>query len=151
MWGCETGSFGWNRSDRGRRHGGGRAKTYREQNRRRSISRLEWLEERALLTVLTGSGGQGGTTQHAPLDPGLNLVRAQWQNYTIPDEFQVQYQGQRIIGDVGLQSGGHQGTKVVTAHSSSDQLTVKVTAPLQGTAWDFTVEVLPFELNENGF
>lgn len=118
---------------------------------------LERLEERALWAVISGDGGQGGTTQSIALNPDLNLVRFQWQNYSIPDEFQILYQGKRIAGDVGLQSGGHQGQKVIMAQSSviaasssADALTVKVTAPLAGTAWTFTVEVLPFELNVDG-
>ncbi len=121
-------------------------------SRRHRPTRLlfEALEARQLLAVLSGNGGQGGTTQSTPLTEGLNLVRYQWQNFSIPDEFQVLHQGMRIAGDVGLQSGGNTGSTVVVANGSSDQLTVKVTAPLQGTAWNFTVEVLPFELNVSG-
>jgi uncharacterized repeat protein (TIGR01451 family) len=112
---------------------------------------FEKLEARELLAVLSGDGGQGGTTQSTPLDPGLNLVRFQWENYSIPDEFQILHQGKRIAGNVGLQSGGDSGSTVVVSRVSSEQLTVKVTAPLQGTAWNFTVEVIPFELNVSGF
>lgn len=118
--------------------------------RQRLIPRLELLEERTVMTVLIGDGGQGGTTRTAPLNPDLNLIRYQWDNFFIPDEFQILFRGKRIAGDVGLQSDGHQGQKVITARSSSDQLTVKVTAPLEGTAWTFRVEILPFELNVDG-
>src|SRR4051812_27784817 len=84
-------------------------KAKRQKHRRQMF---EILESRSLLTVLSGDGGQGGTSQSAPLDPDLNLIRFQWENFSIPDEFQILFQGKRIAGDVGLQSGGHSGTKV---------------------------------------
>ncbi len=76
------------------------------------------------------------------------------ENFSIPDEFQILHAGKRIVGDVGLQSGGRSGRTVVTARSSAgqqtnDQLAIKVTAPRQGTAWEFTVEANPVELTVN--
>ncbi|MEJ7593501.1 MAG: hypothetical protein WKF77_18325 [Planctomycetaceae bacterium] len=67
------------------------------------------------------------------------------------DEFQVLYRDLRIVGDVGLQSGGDSGTTFVTAVNSSDELTVKVTAPKDGTAWNFRVETQPVVLEAGGF
>lgn len=127
-------------------------------NRRRSYTpaeaahAIETLEARVLLATATGDGGQGGTTRSLALDPGLNLVQFQWENYGIPDEFTIQYQGRRIAGDVGLQSGGHSGRTVVAAKgiNSADELTVNVTAPLDGTAWTFTVETAPLTLTVDG-
>lgn len=127
-----------------------RMRSLGSKGRRRTRLSFEALESRRLLAVLSGNGGEGGTTQSTPLSEGLNLVRFQWENFSIPDEFQILHKGVRIAGDVGLQSGGDTGSTVVVADGSSEELTVKVTAPLQGTAWNFTVEVVPFELNVTG-
>jgi hypothetical protein len=96
-------------------------------------------------------GFQGGTTRTIPLESqGLNLVKFRWENYSIPDEFQILYEGKRIAGNVGPQSGGGSGEKIV-AKKNSNELTVKVTAPIEGTAWNFDVETLPMEITINGF
>jgi uncharacterized repeat protein (TIGR01451 family) len=109
---------------------------------------FESLERRELLAAITESGGIGGTTRFLPLPADLSLITYFWENYSIKDEFRLEYQGQRIVGDVGLQSGGHSGKTVFASpNSTAAQLTVKVTAPTQGTAWDFTVEANPVELH----
>ncbi|HYH63555.1 MAG TPA: hypothetical protein VD866_02550, partial [Urbifossiella sp.] len=117
---------------------------------RRTTPRLEQLEDRAMMAVISDSGGQlGSPAQYTvPIDPGLNLVRYQWQNYSIPDEFQIQSGGNRLVGDIGLQSNGHTGQTVFAGpvNSTPVPLTIKVTAPNQGTAWDFQVETSPVEL-----
>lgn len=101
--------------------------------------------------VISGDGGQGGTTQTVLLEStALTVVRFNWENYSIPDEFQILYEGKRIAGNVGLQSGGGNGERIVFKKNASE-LTVKVTAPLEGTAWNFNVETLPLEININGF
>jgi len=128
----------------------GRAVSGSKRARRRATVSLETLETRQLLSVVSGNGGQGGTTKTLALEPGLNELVFSWENYSIPDEFQIVHQGQRIAGDIGLQSGGHSGRKVVAANGPGDTVTVKVTAPLEGTAWDFTVEARPFELSVDG-
>lgn len=139
---------------------------FRELRRRQKATRnrrkllVEHLEERALLSAscsTLGSGGiycqgaQGGTSQTVPLLADLNLVSFRWENFSIPDEFQILQTGRRIVGDVGLQSGGNSGKTLVTARSpggqqTSDQLQVKVTAPREGTAWNFDVSSTPVEL-----
>ncbi|MCA2620023.1 MULTISPECIES: hypothetical protein [unclassified Microcystis] len=97
------------------------------------------------------SGGQQTTpfVYTLPLEPQLTLVKFSWENYSVPDEFQITYEGIRIAGNVGLQSGGGSGERIV-ATKNSNELTVKVTAPTEGTAWDFDVETLPLEINING-
>ena len=119
----------------------------RERDLRRFAFQPEVLERRALLTTITRSGGVGGITETLPLPADLNLVTFTWENYSIPDEFQVQQGGQRIAGDVGLHSGGRTGKTVVAKIGSTTSLTVKVTAPTQGTAWDFTVDASAVELH----
>lgn len=99
---------------------------------------------------VSGNGGEGGTTKTVPLEAKFNLVKFNWQNYSIPDEFQILYEGKRIAGNVGLQSGGGSGERLVVK-KGSDNLEVKVTAPLEGTAWNFNVETRPLEINVNGF
>ena len=121
-----------------------------KRSRRRAAVSLETLETRQLLSIVSGNGGQGGTTRSLALEPGLNQLVFSWENYSIPDEFQIVHGGERIAGDIGLQSGGHSGRKVVVANGPGDSVTVKVTAPLEGTAWDFTVEARPFELSVDG-
>ncbi len=99
---------------------------------------------------ISGDGGQGGTSEKIALESqGLNLVNFSWENYSIPDEFQILYEGKRIAGNVGLQSGGGSGKRLVAKKSSND-LDVKVTAPLEGTAWTFNVETLPLEIKIDG-
>jgi len=97
------------------------------------------------------SGGQQTTpfVYTLPLEPQLTLVKFSWENYSVPDEFQITYEGIRIAGNVGLQSGGGSGERIV-ATKNSNELTVKVTAPTEGTAWNFDVETLPLEINING-
>ncbi|WP_182830391.1 pre-peptidase C-terminal domain-containing protein [Tautonia rosea] len=99
-----------------------------------------------MLSTISESGGVGGTSKTLTLPSSLNLVEFSWENYSIPDEFQILHGSQRIAGNVGLQSGGASGRTVVAARSSNDQLSIKVTAPREGTAWDFTVQVMPVEL-----
>lgn len=100
--------------------------------------------------VISGNGGQGGTTQTIPLEAApLTLVKYNWENFFIPDEFRILYEGKQIAGNVGLQSGGGQGERIVVKNNS-EELVVQVTAPLEGTAWNFTVETLPLEINING-
>ncbi|WP_138505531.1 Ig-like domain-containing protein [Nostoc sp. PA-18-2419] len=102
--------------------------------------------------VISGDGGQGGTTKTIPLESTpLTLVRYSWENYSIPDEFQILYDGKRIAGDVGLQSGGKSNEERIVLKKNSDELVVKVTAPLEGTAWNFNVETLPLEITIDGF
>ena len=99
---------------------------------------------------ISGDGGQGGTSEKIALESqGLNLVNFSWENYSIPDEFQILYEGKRIAGNVGLQSDGGSGKRLVAKKSSND-LDVKVTAPLEGTAWTFNVETLPLEIKIDG-
>lgn len=100
--------------------------------------------------VISGDGGQGGTSKKIALEsPGLNLVNFSWENYSIPDEFQILYEGKRIAGNVGLKPGGGSGKRLV-AKKNSNELDVKVTAPLEGTAWTFNVETLPLEIKIDG-
>ena len=127
----------------------GRARAAKRARRRVAVS-VETLETRQLLSIVTGNGGQGGTTRTLALEPGLNEISFSWENYSIPDEFQILHQGKRIVGDVGLQSGGRSGKTVVLANGPGDSLTVKVTAPLEGTAWYFSVEARPLELSVDG-
>jgi hypothetical protein len=97
------------------------------------------------------SGGQQTTpfVYTLPLEPQLTLVKFSWENYSVPDEFQITYEGIRIGGNVGPQRGGGSGERIV-ATKNSNELTVKVTAPTEGTLWDFDVETLPLEINING-
>lgn len=112
---------------------------------------VQALETRTLMAVFSANGGKGGTSGPLALEPGLNLVQFQWQNFSIPDEFQIDYQGKRIAGDIGLRPNGEQGSKVIALKNTGSNLNIKVTAPLEGTAWNFRVETKPFELKVDGF
>lgn len=126
----------------------------RARQKKRNLRRFfspssETLESRELLAAspIIRSGGVGGITESLSLPSDLNLIKFTWQNYSIKDEFQIQYQGRRIAGDVGVQSGGHTGKTVFAGNNSTaGALAIKVTAPTQGTAWDFTVSADPLEL-----
>ena len=112
---------------------------------------VQALETRTLMAVFSANGGKGGTSGPLALEPGLNLVQFQWENFSIPDEFQIDYQGKRIAGDIGLRPNGEQGSKVIALKNTGSNLNIKVTAPLEGTAWNFRVETKPFELKVDGF
>jgi uncharacterized repeat protein (TIGR01451 family) len=108
---------------------------------------------------VSDSGGQQSTPSIYPLklEADLNILTFSWQNYTIPDEFAVFYDGnrltkpdQRIIGNVGLEPGGESNKQTVVAKNGSDQVEVKITSPNAGTAWDFSVSSKPLEITVNG-
>ena len=108
---------------------------------------------------VSDSGGQRSTPSIYPLklEADLNILDFSWQNYSIPDEFAVFYDGkrlttpdQRIIGNVGLESGGESNKQTVVAKNGSDQVEVKITSPNAGTAWDFSVTSKPLEITVNG-
>ena len=108
---------------------------------------------------VSDSGGQQSTPSIYPLklEADLNILTFSWQNYTIPDEFAVFYDGnrlttpnQRTIGNVGLESGGESNKQTVVAKNGSDQVEVKITSPKAGTAWDFSVTSKPLEITVNG-
>ncbi|MDB9457784.1 pre-peptidase C-terminal domain-containing protein, partial [Dolichospermum circinale CS-545/17] len=100
---------------------------------------------------VSDSGGQRSTPSIYPLSlqSDLNLVTFSWENYGIPDEFQILYEGNRIVGDVGLQPGGKSG-KTIIGKNSSNELEIKVTSPNAGTAWNFSVATSPLEITVNG-
>jgi uncharacterized repeat protein (TIGR01451 family) len=95
---------------------------------------------------ISDGGGEGGTNQQLRLDPlpagqtskGNVTVEYFYQHYTIPDQFTLLYDGKNIFDTGGLVSGSRSG-KVTFARGNSDFITVKVTAPRTGTAWDFSV------------
>jgi uncharacterized repeat protein (TIGR01451 family) len=114
---------------------------------------------------ISDGGGEGGTNQQLRLDPlpagqtnkGNVTVEYFYQHYTIPDQFTLLYDGKNIFDTGGLVSGSRSG-KVTFARGNSDFITVKVTAPRTGTAWDFSVttkndlcpDTTPFDIQAVG-
>jgi uncharacterized repeat protein (TIGR01451 family) len=95
---------------------------------------------------ISDSGGEGGANQRLRLDPlpagqtqkGNVTVQYYYEHYGIPDQFALLYEGKNIFDTGKLVSGSRSG-KVTFARGNSDFITVKVTAPRTGTAWDFSV------------
>jgi len=86
----------------------------------------------------TSSGGQGETiTPHELGVSGPTSFVFEWTAFTIPDQFQVIYEGSTIF-DTGLVSGGGS-TIVLVPSGTSTQVTVRVNGPQAGTAWTYRV------------
>ena len=92
------------------------------------------------------SGGVGGLTLPFQLDPlpqgqtEKNItVNYSYEHYSIPDQFEIRYGATTIFSTQGFVSGGKQDSRSFKQTSGNDQLTIKVTAPQSGTAWQFSV------------
>ena len=87
----------------------------------------------------SSSGGQGTTVTVYELGTaGPTSFQVQYEMYNIPDQLDITYEGSTIFTTGGLVSGGATETVAVPAGSST-QITVTVSAPNAGTAWDYTV------------
>ncbi|MFM6043304.1 MAG: hypothetical protein ACKPCC_12020, partial [Dolichospermum sp.] len=99
---------------------------------------------------VSDSGGQGGTNKILQLDPlpagqtnkGSVTVKYSYQHFSIPDQFTIRYEGKNIFDTGGLVSGSRSGS-VTFDRGNSDVVEIKVTAPEQGTAWNFTASAEP--------
>ncbi|MGK7925690.1 MAG: Ig-like domain-containing protein, partial [Spirulina sp.] len=95
---------------------------------------------------ISGSGGEGGTNQTIQLDPlpsnqtnkGNVTVKYSYEHFSIPDQFTIRYEGKNIFDTGGLVSGSRSGT-VTIPRGEENSIEVKVTAPEEGTAWNFFV------------
>ncbi|MFM6861707.1 MAG: hypothetical protein ACKPKG_13795 [Dolichospermum sp.] len=95
---------------------------------------------------VSDSGGQGGTNKILQLDPlpagqtnkGSVTVKYSYQHFSIPDQFTIRYEGKNIFDTGGLVSGSRSGS-VTFERGNSDVVEIKVTAPEDGTAWEFSV------------
>jgi hypothetical protein len=103
------------------------------------------------------SGGAGGITLPYQLDP---LPQGQkeknvtfnysYEHFSIPDQFEIRYGATTIFSTGGLVSNGKSGSKSFKQVLGDDRLTIKVTAPQAGTAWQFSVSTDPAEINVAG-
>ncbi len=84
----------------------------------------------------TNSGGEGVTTTVHQLGQSSGTFAFTYQAYTVPDQFDVIYQGQVIYSTNQPVSGG--ATVPITYSGTSTEVTVVVTGPV-GTAWDYVV------------
>jgi hypothetical protein len=85
-------------------------------------------------TAQASSGGQGSFARRYDFGAGKNLV-LQYNAYNIPDQFSVFDATGEIAGTGGLVSGSGQ----LSLTSTGQFVTVKVTAPNTGTAWDYSI------------
>jgi uncharacterized repeat protein (TIGR01451 family) len=92
------------------------------------------------------SGGVGGLTLPFQLDPlpqgqteKNTTVNYSYEHYSIPDWFEIRYGATTIFSTQGYVSGGKSDSRSFKQTSGNDQLTIKVTAPQSGTAWQFSV------------
>jgi uncharacterized repeat protein (TIGR01451 family) len=102
-------------------------------------------------------GGVGGLTLPFQLDPlpqGQTeksiTVNYSYEHFSIPDQFEIRYGATPIFSTGGLVSNGKSGSKSFKQVSGNDQLTIKVTAPQSGTAWQFSVSTDAAEINVDG-
>ena len=106
---------------------------------------------------ISKSGGVGGLTLPFQLDPLLQgqteksiTVNYSYEHFSIPDQFEIRYGATPIFSTGGLVSNGKSGSKSFKQVSGNDQLTIKVTAPQSGTAWQFSVSTDAAEINVDG-
>ncbi|MCX5984115.1 MAG: hypothetical protein NTY89_20445 [Nostocales cyanobacterium LacPavin_0920_SED1_MAG_38_18] len=106
---------------------------------------------------ISKSGGVGGLTLPFQLDPlpqGQTeksiTVNYSYEHFSIPDQFEIRYGATPIFSTGGLVSNGKSGSKSFKQVSGNDQLTIKVTAPQSGTAWQFSVSTDAAEINVDG-
>jgi hypothetical protein len=85
--------------------------------------------------VQTVSGGAGTTTTTHQLGQTSGSFRFSYQAFSVPDRFQVIYEGNTLL-DTGSVSGGS--TKLVAFSGAATTVTVIVTGP-PGTSWNYTV------------
>lgn len=106
---------------------------------------------------ISKSGGVGGLTLPFQLDPLLQgqteksiTVNYSYEHFSIPDQFEIRYGATPIFSTGRLVSNGKSGSKSFKQVSGNDQLTIKVTAPQSGTAWQFSVSTDAAEINVDG-
>ncbi|MCW3054919.1 MAG: hypothetical protein JWN14_4089, partial [Chthonomonadales bacterium] len=87
-------------------------------------------------TVEENSGGQGIFTQTYDLGMNCGSFDFRYQAFSIPDQFQVFYEGKTML-DTGSVSGGT--TVPILFGGTTNQVIVVVTASLEGTQWNYTV------------
>jgi uncharacterized repeat protein (TIGR01451 family) len=133
------------------------------------IHQLKSTDDKATITIeeqmiqieqaqpVSKSGGVGGLTLPFQLDPlpqgqaEKNItVNYSYEHFSIPDQFEIRYGATTIFSTGGLVSNGKSGSKSFKQVSGNDQLTVKVTAPQSGTAWQFSVSTDAAAINLDG-
>lgn len=86
--------------------------------------------------VQQNSGEQGIFSQSYDLQEYCGTFDFQYETYTIPDTIEIFYEGKTVfqVGPVGANA-----TVPIQYSGASTVVTVVVTAPLEGTAWNYTV------------
>lgn len=87
--------------------------------------------------VGTVSGGAGTTTTVHGLGRASGTFIFSWNAYSVPDKFEVFYQGAVIFTTGGFVSGS--GSKAITYAGTDTKVTVVVTGSSTGTVWDYIV------------
>jgi hypothetical protein len=108
------------------------------------------IKNRVACTSFVESGGIGGAEIIVDLGSATGLVTLNFDAYTVPDKFQIEYNG-TIVADSGFRgvSGIYDGVNVIAgprtgsisftkSTASPTWCKVIVTAPFTGTEWEFT-------------
>lgn len=85
----------------------------------------------------TQAGGQGVTTTVHELGSNSGTFEFFYDAYSIPDAFEIKYEGNVIYTTNGPVSGTN--TVQVPYSGASSQVSVTVTGPDSGTAWEYEV------------
>lgn len=108
-----------------------------------------------MATSLSRSGGYEGSSETLTLDSVSGaVIRYSYEHYSIPDRFQLLYEG-KLIFDTGFVGGGRSGTIKLPTGGTSKTVQVIVATDDVGTAWDYSVtaesvDTYPFILKANG-
>jgi len=91
-------------------------------------------------STVTTSGGAGVTTNVHELGRTSGTFVFSWDAFSIPDKFDVSYQG-TLLFSTGFVS--FTGSKSITYSGTSTKVTVVVTGSAAGTAWTYMVNCPP--------
>ena len=108
--------------------------------------------------TVSESGGEGGNKQKVftldPLPQGITeknvTLTYQYEHFSIPDQFELRYGKDSLFSTQRLVSGSKAGIVVFKQVQGQDTVNIDVTAPQEGTAWDFTVSNEAKEITING-
>lgn len=111
-----------------------------DQCRNDSVDSTQVAQQTVDCNATVNSGGQGFTSTNHRLGANAGNVVVEFDADNIPDEFSVIYDGQVVASSGGLVShGGTMSWQYKAENGKPDFCTVEVSAPTNGTNWNYLV------------